>query len=198
MDWHNTLESVAIAWGFISAIAVSISPILLWILVGYNRLRFLYRLGIALHQQLGDDPIPKIDRISELFAVSEIRRLLIESTLGLSIFVCGKDGKCRDSNENLANLFGLDRSGTLGFGWLDCVCPEDRERVHESWMYAIRNGLPYECEYTVRNRRLNTEYVVVSRAYPVLSTKGEVYYYVGSVKKETPYGEEKTSVGSIG
>jgi len=197
VEWRNTLETITLAWGLLATIGVFVGTVLVWTLVGYSRVRFAVRLISCLHNTLGEHPGPKIKRLAESIAVAEIRRLLIESTLGLSIFVCSKDGRLKDGNENLADLFGIDRSGLLGFGWLDAVCPDDRERVHEQWMYAVRNGLPYECEYTVKNRRQsNSEYIVVARAYPVQTPNGEVEYFVGSIKKFN--GQEESSIGSIG
>ena len=39
-----------------------------------------------------------------------------------------------------------------GFGWLDFVHPEDRERSMAQWMHCVQSGDNYESEYRIRGR----------------------------------------------
>ncbi len=54
-----------------------------------------------------------------------------------------------------------------GFGWLEAIHPEDRERTTEAWHEAVRSCNPFEIEHRVR--RCDGEYrYMQARAVPIL------------------------------
>ena len=66
-----------------------------------------------------------------------------------------------------------------GWGWIDYVHPDDRERTAAAWRTAVQNRTLYELEY--RLRRKDGEYRVVSvRGVPVLESDGSIREWVGT------------------
>lgn len=71
-----------------------------------------------------------------------------------------------------------------GFGWLESIHPDDRERIAERWRKAVTretrppNERYYEIEYRVR-RRDGVYREFVARTVPVFDSEGKVQEWVG-------------------
>ena len=65
-----------------------------------------------------------------------------------------------------------------GWGWLDALHPEDRERVSELWQRAVAERTPVETEYRLRHVSGEWRWTTV-RAVPVLNSDGSVREWVG-------------------
>lgn len=65
-----------------------------------------------------------------------------------------------------------------GWGWLNAIHPEDRERVLAAWREALRQRLPYTDEY--RLRRCDGVYLdFLAQAAPIYEDDGSVREWVG-------------------
>lgn len=144
-------------------------------------------LGNRFYSIFGTDPAEKIkDLIGEIqtcHEISELRRRLIEKRIKLGIFICDTEGKCIWSNDFLNNMFGLDSTEMRGLGWLKSIISVDRERVNDEWVYAIKNQIAYESDYTVCNRRDGTVTKVRSSAMAVLNDMEVIECYVGHLEE---------------
>lgn len=83
----------------------------------------------------------------------------------------------------LSNCFyeytGAAQGSGAGFGWLDYVHPEDREKSLAQWMDSVESGNTYESEYRLRGA--NGEYRWFrARAVPIGNTQGEIVRWYGS------------------
>ncbi len=73
---------------------------------------------------------------------------------------------------------GQGREEILGFGWSDCIHPEDRERVLRHWSECKRAQVPYEIEYRMRGADGAYRNFAV-RGVPVLDAQGATREWVG-------------------
>ena len=65
-----------------------------------------------------------------------------------------------------------------GWGWLDSIHPDDRERIFQLWQHAVVTCCPFEAEY--RLRRYDGVYqVFLVRAVPVFEPDGALREWVG-------------------
>jgi PAS domain S-box-containing protein len=65
-----------------------------------------------------------------------------------------------------------------GYGWLDAVHEDDRERARRAWLGAVAARTAYEVEY--RTRRHDGVYRwTVARGTPVLDREGEIVEWIG-------------------
>ena len=119
-----------------------------------------------------------IDTLDARVAHNERRTEVILDLSPHPIYECATDGRCVFANEKLCDLFGLSESDMLGNGWLEGILPEERERVHSTWIFAVKKSIPYECAYTVRNCKTGEKYKAITRALP-LSHDEEVIGYLG-------------------
>ena len=76
-------------------------------------------------------------------------------------------------------LTGKSEEELRGWGWVDSLHPEDRERTRAVWSEAVRARSVYETEYRIR--KSDGEYRhFVARGVPVLQADGSVREWVGT------------------
>ena len=68
------------------------------------------------------------------------------------IFSRQADGARDFVSERFYEFSGAPPSSANGFGWLDYVHPEDKDRSMEQWMQCVQSGENYESEYRLRSR----------------------------------------------
>jgi PAS domain S-box-containing protein len=78
---------------------------------------------------------------------------------------------------------GQSSDEVAGFGWLDAIHSEDRDRVAAEWGAAVESGEPYEAEYAIVTA--DGPRVVVARGIPVRDESGTVREWVGTTSDIT-------------
>jgi len=66
-----------------------------------------------------------------------------------------------------------------GFGWLDAVHPEDRERVRRVWEDAVKRGVVYEAHARLWHAGTGSYRDVFARGTPLRDGRGDVLEWVG-------------------
>jgi len=74
---------------------------------------------------------------------------------------------------------GAPASSANGFGWLDYVHPDDKERSMAYWMRCVQSGENYECEYRLRGRDGQYRWFR-ARAVPLRDQAGKVLRWYGT------------------
>ncbi|WP_233261865.1 PAS domain-containing protein [Vitiosangium sp. GDMCC 1.1324] len=74
---------------------------------------------------------------------------------------------------------GQTREDLLGWGWLDAVHPEDRERTVRAWEDALSTRTSFQLEHRLR-RHDGTYRHMLARAVPVMEADGTVREWVGA------------------
>lgn len=119
-----------------------------------------------------------IDTLDARVAHNECRTEVILDHSPQPIYECSTDGMCAFANEKLCDLFGISEKDMLGNGWLEGIMPDERERVHSTWISAVEKQIPYESSYTVRNCKTGEKHRAVTRALP-LYHGDEIVGYLG-------------------
>ena len=72
------------------------------------------------------------------------------------IFSRKADGSRDYISDRFYEFTGAAPGSANGFGWLDYVHPEDKEKAMADWMRCVESGANYEAEYRlpVQRRRL--------------------------------------------
>lgn len=92
-------------------------------------------------------------------------------------WIARPDGTIAQDSPSWRELTGQTPEELDGLGWLDAIHADDRPRVRESWLRAVRQGEPFSEEFrvwSVQNRFL----YLYSRGVPVCSETGEVVEWV--------------------
>ncbi|HZU45463.1 MAG TPA: PAS domain S-box protein [Terriglobales bacterium] len=66
-----------------------------------------------------------------------------------------------------------------GWGWINSVHPEDRERTSTVWIRAVKNRTLYDTDYRMRRRDGEYRYMVV-RGVPILEQDGSIREWIGT------------------
>ncbi|MEP0912361.1 PAS domain S-box protein [Leptolyngbya sp. GB1-A1] len=74
---------------------------------------------------------------------------------------------------------GQTEAEFAGFGWLDAIHPDDRERTAQVWMQSVQTKSLYETEYRIRAADGNYRYFLI-RGVPVLNQDGNIREWVGT------------------
>lgn len=89
------------------------------------------------------------------------------------------DGYADYYNQKWVDFTGLEKEKLYGYGWLETVHPEDREKTAQTWNSAVENKKEYQVEYRVR--RADGIYKWhLTRGIPRLKENGGVHMWVGS------------------
>ena len=91
-----------------------------------------------------------LNRTDDVVREGERRyRELIESLPQL-VWTCNADGLCDYLGPQWVAYTGIPEAGQLGYGWLEQIHPDDRERTITSWKATAGIGLPLDIEYRLR------------------------------------------------
>lgn len=189
-DLENAINKLAGIWGYVLGCGGVLLAAHKWIRKWYRAVYRALRFSNAIHSHFGSNAaIAIIDSLRERTregAIREVRLTLLEESLGAGIYVCDPvNGKCLNCNTALAELFGLDISSFRDFGWLSAIVPDDRIPTYERWTACVKNSIPYECEYRVKNQRTDRVFRVVTKAYPAVLRDGTLLCYVGTCEEVT-------------
>src|ERR1700730_15823469 len=81
-------------------------------------------------------------------SASELRALV--AAVPQFLWVYDFDGHCTFSSEQWMRYPGTAAGSQLGYGWLECVHPEERSALRERWSRAIATGMALDIEMRVR------------------------------------------------
>ncbi|MEG4144368.1 PAS domain S-box protein [Microcoleus sp. Pol12B5] len=104
-------------------------------------------------------------------------RSLIAATSQM-VWITDAEGRCPDIPTFRAYT-GQTVDEVVGFGWLDAIHPDDRERTNQVWMQAVETKTLYEIEYRIRGADGNYRYFQ-ARAVPILNEDGSIREWVGT------------------
>ena len=82
---------------------------------------------------------------------------MIADKCPVGIWYCSTEGVAQYVNETWANWAGLTKDECLGFGWLEGLAFEDRERISSIWLEAVRTSKPYKAYYHMVNKHTGSQ-----------------------------------------
>lgn len=92
-----------------------------------------------------------IIRIESNLLSNEQRTRAILSHLPYPIFESDKDGKCIWVNKEYQRLVGKDLNELRGYGWVNAIASEDRDRVIFEWDLAVKQNREFTSKYYIIN-----------------------------------------------
>jgi PAS domain S-box-containing protein len=95
------------------------------------------------------------------------------------IFSRQADGARDYISDRFYEYTGAAAGSASGFGWLDCVHPEDRDRCMALWMHCVQSGDNYESEYRLRGRDGHYRWFR-ARAVPIRDFEGKIVKWYGT------------------
>jgi PAS domain S-box-containing protein len=105
-------------------------------------------------------------------------RALAESLPHL-VWTCAPDGPCDYLSHQWVEYTGRVAEEQLGYGWVEQLHPEDRERAQTAWAEATRRGDQFDIEFRIR-RADGVYRWFKTRAVPLRDTLGRLVKWFGS------------------
>jgi PAS domain S-box-containing protein len=105
-------------------------------------------------------------------------RTLIESLPQL-VWTCRGDGPCDFLSKQWVEYTGVPEADQLGYGWLQQVHPDDRQRVIDEWSLVAPLGDPFNIEFRIR-RNDGIYRWFKTRAVPLRDANGQLVKWFGS------------------
>ncbi len=108
---------------------------------------------------------------------SQLRQMA--DSLPSLVWGCRPDGGCDYLNRQWVSYTGIPETEQLGYGWLEQVHPEDRERVRETWRTAVKAGSKLDIELRLRGG-VGTFRWFTARSLPIRDSSGEIRKWYGT------------------
>lgn len=115
---------------------------------------------------------------------SEERFRSLSACSPVGIFQSDPRGYCTYANPCCQSICGCTLEESLGDGWTRFVHPDDRDRTLEAWFTAALKGRRFDGEVRFGTPQGGIRWVRM-RSAPMLSGKGELLGYVGTVEDIT-------------
>lgn len=99
--------------------------------------------------------------------------------LPILVWSARPDGGCDYLSRQWVEYTGVPEGEQLGYGWLEQVHPDDRERVREQWKVAVKRGNPLDTDLRLRSRERTYRWHK-ARVTPIRSEGGAVVKWYGT------------------
>jgi PAS domain S-box-containing protein len=95
------------------------------------------------------------------------------------IFSRQADGSRDYISDRFYEYTGAPPASANGFGWLDCVHPEDRDQAMTHWLRCVESGTNYEAEYRMKSKDKTYRWFR-ARAVPIRDEEGQIVKWYGT------------------
>lgn len=110
---------------------------------------------------------------------SEERYRILTEVSPQAIWMGDRDGGITYCNQYWFDYSGLTMEQTAGYGWIDIIHPDDRERVFKTSMQAVANATNYEAEIRFRRVSDGSYRWHIVRGLPFRDAAGQIIKWVG-------------------
>ena len=111
------------------------------------------------------------------------------------VWVAAPDGAMKEDSPEWRWITGQSAEDFTGFGWLNSVHPEDRERVERDWRECVRTGKVFDDRYRIRTKGGSFRHYDV-RAVPI-ERDGKIVEWVGASTDVTSQREAEEMRGRL-
>jgi PAS domain S-box-containing protein len=111
------------------------------------------------------------------------------------VWVAAPDGAMKEDSPEWRWITGQSEEEYTGFGWLESVHPEDRERVERDWRECVRTGKIFDDRYRIRTKGGSYRHYDV-RAVPI-ERDGKIVEWVGACSDVTSQREAEEMRGRL-
>jgi PAS domain S-box-containing protein len=114
----------------------------------------------------------------EALRASEGNLAAIINTIPTTAWTTRPDGHCDFLNRGWLDYAGVAAEQAQGWGWVEAIHPDDREKLVEEWQSCLASGIPIDAE--VRIRRFDNIYRwFLIRANPLRDESGNILKWYG-------------------
>jgi PAS domain S-box-containing protein len=159
----------------------------------YDTAGHVYGVGLIMLNMAG----PSAEAAEAAAAVSrseERYRSLVQGGAQV-VWVTAPDGAMKEDSPEWRRITGQPVEDFTGFGWLNSIHPEDRERVERDWRECVRSGKVFDDRYRIRTKGGSYRHYDV-RAVPI-ERDGRIVEWVGANTDVTSQREAEEMRGRL-
>jgi two-component system CheB/CheR fusion protein len=118
------------------------------------------------------------------------------------VWNCKPDGSCDYVSRRWVEYTGVEDGELTGFGWLDLVHMDDRDRVRDAWKASVRAGSDFNSEFRIRSANGSHRWFH-SRAVAIRDVQGRIHQWYGTnadvddLKRTTHGGQRDGRLASL-
>ena len=110
---------------------------------------------------------------------SELRYRTLAQALPQLVWTCGADGRCDFLSPQWLAYTGHPEAEQLGYGWVDAIHTDDRERLVVIWQRSVETGTLFDTEARIRGADGSYRWFK-QRAIPLADAAGAVTQWFGT------------------
>ncbi len=110
---------------------------------------------------------------------SEVRFRALATAMPQLVWECSNEGECTFMGPQWETATGQSCADALGYGWLEMIHPDDRERTGEIWQKAVAEARTYETEYRLCTRA-GTSRWFIARGEVLTDAAGAAQQWIGT------------------
>jgi PAS domain S-box-containing protein len=145
----------------------------------------LTRIEAELHPNGGASLRDKLNAIADKQLDFEAHLNASLNVHSVALFRTDASGGVIASNRAHQILTGFNLAQLMGDGWINVICPEDRQGVFKKWKEAVESGIEFS-EDICYQRPNGSKYAVHVTVYREKCTEGKIRGYVGVVVPKNP------------
>ncbi len=92
----------------------------------------------------------EIQQAQQAVAESEHQYRQVTESLPQLVWTCKADGPCDYLSPQWVRYTGIEEARQLGYGWLEQLHPDDRQRAIDTWMATAARGKVFEIDFRIR------------------------------------------------
>lgn len=121
----------------------------------------------------------KVNSIVEKIQILEDKQDALFRIMPFATFETDGEGSCIYVNKIWCEWTGMNETDAHGFGWLNSISHDDKERVLNEWSIAIRSNSSIRTQYTLKNVQTGNEKEVLLNSMIVRTPSGKVNSVIG-------------------
>jgi PAS domain S-box-containing protein len=102
----------------------------------------------------------------------------LASNVPVAIFQTDSQGSCNYVNEEWVKYAGMPPEEAKGFGWVNAIHPDDRERVVKEWEESSKSGNEFISQFRFQDKEGRITWLSV-KAVDIRDNQNNVYSYIG-------------------
>jgi PAS domain S-box-containing protein len=135
--------------------------------------------AVTAHAEETDQLNARLAEVQGRLDTSQLRMRMITESIPQIIWTANTAGQSDWFNRQWFQYTGMQEEESLGWGWLDAVHVDDRERAQLRWEQSLRDKREFELEYRLR-RRDGQFHWFLGRAIAASDARGDVLKWFGT------------------
>jgi PAS domain S-box-containing protein len=159
----------------------------------------LWEEGRFMHTRTFTRDVTEQKRVEEYLRASEIRYRTLTEAIPQLVWNTAQDGRATYFNQRWLDYTGMSPEQSQGWGWMEAIHPDDRERIRSVWRTTVQevdfsSEARFSQEFRLRHGQRMDYRWFLSVAVPLRGASGEIDQWIGAM---ADIHDQKTATEAI-